>query len=111
MAYLSALLALALLQLAVHPVVVGGGLLPILADAHVPVGRLARQLRLLVHEGDAVLVGDQLAGGALHPLAALLREETNMNVNLPQEVPILRSAFGAAHSRPNRSQMKDLSLR
>jgi len=61
----------------VHPVVVGGGLLPVLPDAHVPVGRLAGQGALLVHEGNAVVVRNQLAGGALHPLTAFLKWHGN----------------------------------
>lgn len=70
--YLAALLALALLQLAMHPMMMGGGLLTVLPYAHIPIGGLTGQGALLVDERYAVVVGNQLAGGALHPLAAFL---------------------------------------
>lgn len=72
--YLAALLALPLLQLAMHPVMMGGCLLAILTDAHIPIRWLAGQLSLLVHQWNAVMVRHQLAGRALHTLSTFLQQ-------------------------------------
>lgn len=71
--HLAALLALSLLQLAVHPVMMGRCLLPVLPDSHIPIRWLAGQLSLLIHHWNAVLVSNQLAGRALHALSTLLQ--------------------------------------
>ena len=78
--HLVAGLALALLVPPVHPVVVGGRLFPVLAGAHIPEARLARELHVLHEAADAMGVRDDLARAALEPSAIFL-QQTRGEVN------------------------------
>jgi hypothetical protein len=73
--YLAAVSALPLLGAPVHPVVMYARLLPILADADVPEGRLTEELRPLHQDANAAGMRDDLAGRALHPGAMLLKRQ------------------------------------
>lgn len=54
--HLAALLTLALLQLTMHPMMMGCRLLPVLPYTHIPIRWLAGQLILLIHNGNAILM-------------------------------------------------------
>lgn len=71
-AHLAALLAFALLGAPMHPVMMRGRLLAVLAHAHVAERRLARHLGALHHNRQAAGVHDDLAGRALHPGSVFL---------------------------------------
>lgn len=75
--YLATLSALALLGATVHPMVVGGRLLAILADADIAERRLAVQLGALHHDRHTAGVRHDFARRTFHPGSVFLYKQTH----------------------------------
>lgn len=79
-----------------HPVVMSGRLLAVLAHAHIAERWLAGHRGALHHDGQAAGVHDDLAGGAFHPgsvflrVSWCLRKRREMDYNVEATVTVLR---------------------